>query len=119
MANLDKLVDATDAQKRVIKGELLYLRAFSYFNIIQYWGGMPYVSSASTAAEDIKYLPRLSYQQTTDSIAKDFEEAAESLQTDWDDEDYGQLTKGKMPSVLLSLWLMACSERHCCMQEVH
>ena len=48
LANLDKMY-GSDQEKAVIKGELLFFRAFFHFNIMQYWGGMPYIDKYLSA----------------------------------------------------------------------
>lgn len=93
LANLDKMY-GTEDEKRVIRGQLLFFRAYAHFNVMQYWGGMPYVDKVYLASDAIVYLPRLKFQQAADLIEKDLEEATDLLPVDWDDESYGEYTVG-------------------------
>ncbi len=89
----DGLIGATDAEKNVIKGQLLFLRGYFYFDLLQYWGGMPYIEEPLSSS-DLDYFPRLSAQETAIRAAQDLGEAAALLPVDWDDEPYGALTQG-------------------------
>ena len=91
LANLDKMY-GSDQEKAVIKGELLFFRAFFHFNIMQYWGGMPYIDKYLSAADGVEYLPRISFQAATKFIEKDLTEAYNLLPVDWNQESYGQYT---------------------------
>lgn len=93
LANLDKMY-GTDDEKNVIRGQLLFFRAYCHFNIMQYWGGMPYIDQFYEASKPVVYLPRLKFQECADRIEKDLTEAAELLPLDWDDEAYGEYTVG-------------------------
>ncbi len=93
LANIDK-VTATQAEKDVLKGQMLFLRGFFYFSLMRHWGGLPYVDYAIDGSKDIPNLPRLSYQETAKKAAKDLEDAANLLSLNWDNEPYGQLTLG-------------------------
>lgn len=93
LANLDKLTEATDEGKRLIAGQLYFFRGWFYFMLMQYWGGLPYISTVLSPEEQPR-LPRLSYQATADSIAEDFRKAADLLPVNWDQTDIGLTTKG-------------------------
>ena len=43
LANLDRLNDATQEEKDIIRGQLLFLRGFFHFQLMQYFGGLPYI----------------------------------------------------------------------------
>jgi hypothetical protein len=95
LENLENLTDATPEEKDLIKGQLLFFRAFYHFELITFWGGMPYIDKAlSSSGNDFKF-PRLNYQETADRIAEDLREAADLLPVDWDKTEAGQLTSGK------------------------
>ncbi len=95
LENLENLTDATPEEKDLIKGQLLFFRAFYHFELISYWGGMPYIDKVlASSGEDLKF-PRLNYHETADRIAEDLREAADLLPVDWDKTEAGQLTSGK------------------------
>ncbi|MDP4240202.1 MAG: RagB/SusD family nutrient uptake outer membrane protein [Bacteroidota bacterium] len=93
IANLDKLTDATDEEKNLIAGQLYFFRGWFHFMLMQYWGGLPYINMVLPADQVLK-LPRLTYQATADSAAKDFQRAANLLPIDWDQTTTGQTTLG-------------------------
>lgn len=94
LANLDKMVDATQEEKDLIAGQLYFFRAWFHLQIISYWGGMPYIDQILPSDQPVR-LPRLTYQQTADKIGEDFKKAYELLPGDWDAIPAGQNTKNK------------------------
>ena len=92
LANLDKLVNASQEVRNVIKGQLLFFRGFFHFQLMSFWGGLPYIDTVLSSSAKLE-LPRLSYRETALKAAKDFEDAAALLPADWDDSPAGQLTK--------------------------
>ena len=93
LENLDKLTDATEEQKQFIRGQLLFFRGWFHFQLMQYFGGLPYIDRVLPANEKLA-LPRLSYSECADKAAKDFREAADLLPVDWDDTQTGASTLG-------------------------
>lgn len=94
LANLDKMVDATPEEKNFIAGQLYFFRAWNHFMLMQYWGGIPYLDRALSSSETYT-LPRLSYQETAEKAAEDFQKAADLLPIDWDQTATGKTTLGK------------------------
>ncbi|MGD9930227.1 MAG: RagB/SusD family nutrient uptake outer membrane protein [Mangrovibacterium sp.] len=94
LANLDKLVVATQEEKDIIAGQLYFFRAWWHFEMMQYFGGLPYVDEVLSSSEK-PTLPRLSYQECADKAGADFAKAAELLPIDWDKTSVGTNTLGK------------------------
>lgn len=92
LENIDKM-QGTQEEKNLIKGQLLFFRAWYYFQFMQYFGGLPYITKPIPADAQFN-LKRLTYQQTADSAAKDFQEAANLLPINWDNTAPGQKTLG-------------------------
>jgi hypothetical protein len=93
LANLDKLTNATQDERDVIKGQLLFFRGFFHFQLMSFWGGLPYIDTVLSSSVKLE-LPRLNYRQTALKAAKDFEEAAALLPANWDKSTVGQATLG-------------------------
>lgn len=93
IANLDKMTDATQEQKNLIAGQLYFFRGFFHFQVMQYWGGLPYIDKVLPSNEIIK-IPRLSYQATADKVAADLKKAAELLPVNWDETAVATRTPG-------------------------
>lgn len=83
IANLNKLTDATEEEKKLIEGQLLFFRAYFHFSLMQYWGGMPYIDRVLAGDEPITE-PRLSYHLCADKANEDFRRAADLLPINWD-----------------------------------
>jgi starch-binding outer membrane protein, SusD/RagB family len=92
LQNLDKLVTATQEEKDIIKGQLLFFRGFFHFQLMQYFGGLPYIDKVMTVGN--LTLPRLTYQQTAAKAAEDLSAAAALLPANWDNTVVGQATLG-------------------------
>lgn len=84
----------TQEERNLIEGQLLYFRGWFYFEIMRYWGGMPYVDVLLTGSSEIN-MPRLSYRETALKSAADLKAAAELLPVDWDKTTAGQNTLNK------------------------
>ncbi len=87
------MTDASQDERDVIKGQLLFYRAWFYFNLTCYWGGMPYMTEPLSGSE-VFDLPRESYQENADKMIADFKAAAALLPIDWDQTEIGRRTQG-------------------------
>ncbi|MDF2474601.1 MAG: RagB/SusD family nutrient uptake outer membrane protein [Sphingobacterium sp.] len=94
LENIDKLNEATQEEKDLIKGQLLFFRGWFHHRLMEYFGGMPYINHVLPSDEKLR-LPRLSYHECADLAAADFREAANLLPIDWDNTTAGKRTLGK------------------------
>jgi hypothetical protein len=94
LENIDKLTDATQEEKDLIKGQLLFFRGWYHFMFMQYFGGLPYIDKVLPGDQKLT-LPRLKYSECADKAAQDFREAANLLPTNWDNTTAGKRTLGK------------------------
>ncbi|WP_187264407.1 RagB/SusD family nutrient uptake outer membrane protein [Pontibacter beigongshangensis] len=94
LENLDKMTDATEEEKKLIKGQLLFFRAWFHFQFMQYFGGLPYIDYVLPSDQPLR-LPRLSYQECAERAAQDFRAAADLLPINWDNTTAGRRTLGK------------------------
>lgn len=79
-----------------IKGQMYYLRALQYFDLMRTYGGVPIVTTVQTPAKDdpaIK-IPRATVTELVTQITADFDLAASLLPSRWPATDYGRFTKG-------------------------
>ncbi|WKL46172.1 RagB/SusD family nutrient uptake outer membrane protein [Flavobacterium pectinovorum] len=89
-ANLDKTF------RDQAKGQLYYLRAVQYFDLMKVYGGVPIVTEIQTPNSvnpEIK-VPRATVTQVVEQIVKDLDMAASLLPANWPGADYGRITKG-------------------------
>lgn len=94
LANLDKLTTATQEEKDLIAGQLYFFRAWWHFELMSYFGGLPYIDHILDATGTLT-LPRLTYQECADKAGADLRKAADLLPINWDDTSVGKNTAGK------------------------
>ncbi len=94
LENMDLMVNATDEERDLIKGQLLFFRGWFHFQLMQYFGGLPYVDRV-LPGDEILREPRLNYHETAEKAAKDFADAAAILPINWDNTTAGKKTGGK------------------------
>lgn len=94
LQNIDKFVTGSAEEKKLIEGQLYFFRAWWHEEMMQYFGGMPYVDTYLDDNAE-QNLPRLSYQECADKAAADFRKAADLLPINWDKTSAGAATQGK------------------------
>ena len=95
IANIKALV-GTDEERDLLLGQMYFFRAWWHFELMCYFGGLPYIDEAFEATS-IPELPRLSFQECANRCAEDFERAADLLPLDpqgWDETLAGMQTSG-------------------------
>ena len=98
--------DATQEERNFIEGQLYFFRAWFYFQLTTYWGGLPYIESV--LASDAQFnLPRESYQENAEKMAADFQRAADLLPIDWDNTPAGSRTKGNNAFRPNKIWALS------------
>ena len=88
------LVNATQEEKDLIAGQLYFFRAWWHFELINWFGGLPYIDKAFEANDPLD-LPRLTYQECAMKAAEDFRKAADLLPINWDNTAAGKATFNK------------------------
>lgn len=84
----------TKEEKDLIAGQLYFFRGWFHFELMQFFGAMPYISRVLPSDQPLRE-PRLPYQNIADSVAADFRRAADLLPVDWDNTTVGKNTAGK------------------------
>ena len=65
-----------------LMGQLKFLRAWNYFQLVRHWGGVPLLTD-ETEDYFVVLPPRASVAEVYDLIVKDFTEAVQKLPADW------------------------------------
>src|SRR5690606_33627476 len=104
-------VEGDEERKRVMKGEVKYLRARMYFDLIKLWGGVPLITEAMTLDDDFM-VSRNSYEEIVDWIVKELDEATEMVPANRDPADFGRVTKGACLGTKSNVLLHANSKLH-------
>ena len=105
IANIKSLV-GTDEERDLLLGQMYFFRAWWHFELMCYFGGLPYIDEAFEATA-IPELPRLSFQQCADRCAEDFLRAYDLLPYDWDETLAGMQTSG-MNDLRINKFMALC-----------
>ena len=65
------LKDATQEERDFVEGQLYFFRAWFYFQLTTYWGGLPYMESVLPSDAQFN-LPRESYQENAERWRETF-----------------------------------------------
>jgi starch-binding outer membrane protein, SusD/RagB family len=86
--------DLPEGFRNTAKGQMFFLRALQYFDLVRVYGGVPIVLKTQTAsAEDETIrLPRAKTSEVIAQIVKDLDSAALLLPMRWNDANFGRLT---------------------------
>lgn len=93
LSKLDLLTDATQEEKDIIQGQCLFFRGWFHFELMRFFGGLPYIDRVLSSSEELT-IQRLNYRETALKAAKDLEDAAKLLPVRWDDTNAGKATLG-------------------------
>jgi hypothetical protein len=85
--------NAPQEEQDLIRGQALFFRGYFHFELMRWWGGMPYIDTLLSPTQDLK-LARLTFQEGAIRAAEDLRKAADLLPLDWDDTVTGQRTLG-------------------------
>ncbi len=78
-----------------VKGEILFLRAWYYTQLLIAYGGVPIVGDKVYAKDDLINLPRETFANTVKYISEELDKAAALLPESYlNDIDYGRVTRG-------------------------
>lgn len=93
----------TDAQRASIVGEARFLRAWSYFELVSMWGGVPLYKSEVTSVDGA--LPRSTAQEVYAFIVADLQAAQAGLPATYDAANQGRATKGAAQMLLARAYM--------------
>jgi hypothetical protein len=102
LAHLDVVTDAT--LKPRFEGELKFLRALHYFNLVRMWGAAPLELAPVTAA-DAQKQARNSVQDLYTAIENDLTRAISVLPVSYGSADLGRATQGAAKTLLGKVYL--------------
>lgn len=77
------------------KGQMYYMRAIQYFDLMRVYGGVPIVTTVQEASANDPsiQIPRAKVSEVVDQIIKDLDMAASLLPANWPTQ-YGRFTRG-------------------------
>lgn len=92
-----------------LKGQLLFSRAWLYFDAVRLYGGLPYYTTDEDTPSETDRSLRLTIDESIDKICKDFADAALLLPATWDDDNYGRFTSVAAKAMISRVRLYAAS----------
>lgn len=105
---LDRIDDATfeESLKKQYKGEVLFIRALSYFNMYRIWGGVPVARKVVSVNEALN-IPRSSEEEMFQYIAGDLQSIVDEnmLPDSYTGNDIGRVTSGAVKALLGKVYL--------------
>ena len=104
-------VEAGEEEINILKGEIKFLRARFYHDLISYWGGVPLITKAFELDDDFM-KPRTPYEEVVDWILKELDEARAMVPEERSSEEWGRVNKGACLALKSNLLLYANSKLH-------
>ncbi|MDB5192870.1 MAG: RagB/SusD family nutrient uptake outer membrane protein, partial [Segetibacter sp.] len=96
LGEIDKHGLPEDLRKN-LKGQLLFWRAYQYFDLVRLYGGVPLVLEAQNpiaGSGDVLEVPRSKTSECISQISKDLDLAISMLPGKWDAANWGRITSG-------------------------
>lgn len=95
----------TDASKKAVDGELKFLRAFLYFDLVRYFGDVVLVTKVLETPDEAFGLLRVPQAQVFTQIETDLKDAVASLPDRQPTNQTGRATKGAAATLLGTVYL--------------
>jgi hypothetical protein len=102
LANINNVSNA--ALKKQYTGEVLFIRALNYFNLVRLFGDIPLITHV-IYGEDVDQFGRTPANTVYDTIISDFQRAANLLPKSYSSNDLGRATKGAAIGMLAKVFL--------------
>lgn len=98
-------------EKDVLLGQVYFFRAWCYYNLVKWYGGVPLVKEVQEPLEGV-FTPRSSAKECIEFILEDLDRsakmlAAETMNGGWSGSDWGRVTSGTAVALkgrVLQLW---------------
>ena len=79
--------------KNRMTGEMKFLRAYAYFRLVAYYGGVPLLKTPFELTGDFN-LPRNTYDECMNFVITELDDAANLLPLTYSNDNLGRITKG-------------------------
>ena len=104
--NIDAIEGLETAKKNQFVGEVKFLRAFYYYNLVLQFGGVPLELASTPSPDDASSEGRASRDEVLESITSDLLEAVELLPDSYDSTDLGRATSGAAKTLLAKVYMV-------------
>ncbi len=99
-------IEMNDELKNRLIGEAKFLRAMNYFNLVRFWGDVPYIDYETKGFGDIKDVTRTPQSEVYVNIIQDLNDAIAVLPVSYSEaENAGRATKGAAKALLGKVYL--------------
>jgi starch-binding outer membrane protein, SusD/RagB family len=97
------------ADKNRMRGEVYFLRAHLYHNLVSMYGGVPLITKTYGLAEEYN-VERATYENSIKAIVADLDSAAKLLPLSYSNNDKGRATRGAALALKSRVLLYAASD---------
>jgi hypothetical protein len=104
-------VKADKTVKENLKGQMLFIRAWAYARLLNFYGGVPIITKTFKLHENYK-VKRLSYQSGVTWLIKQLNNAAKMVPLTVPSNEWGRVTKGAVLALKSRELLYAASKLH-------
>ena len=111
LANMDRIESGDEALINKMEGEVRFLRAYLYHEMIAMWGGVPIIEGVYELTDDFD-ASRDTYEDCVNFIASECDKAADLLPEIQGGADRGRATKGAAMALKSRVLLYAASDLH-------
>lgn len=95
LANLENVTVLSETEKKQLRGQALFWRAWDYWGKVFSLGGVPLILQPQDVSDlNSLLVPRSSTSDCVKQILADLDEAIASLPDKWENENYGRIDKG-------------------------
>ncbi|MCE6991416.1 RagB/SusD family nutrient uptake outer membrane protein [Dyadobacter sp. CY323] len=108
LANVDKS-PLSPAKKQRVKAEARFVRAFHYFNLLKFFGGIPLVGDDVFSASDDGTFQRNTFEECVNYMTAELDAAAADMPLSYNGVDFGRITRGAALGLKSRLLLYAAS----------
>lgn len=91
---VDNVAFTDETEKTKLVGQVRFIRAFEYWDLIARWGAMPIITKSFSIndREEIVGQKRNTYKECIDFLVSELDQAAKELPANWSGDDYGRAT---------------------------
>ena len=91
---VDNVGFTDETEKTKLVGQVRFIRAFEYWDLIARWGAMPIITKSFSIndRDEIVDQKRNTYKECIDFLVGELDQAAKELPANWSGDDYGRAT---------------------------
>ncbi|WP_161596663.1 RagB/SusD family nutrient uptake outer membrane protein [Chitinophaga vietnamensis] len=105
-------VSGDTAWKNRLAGEMKFIRAWCYFDLMSRYGGVPLITKSYSITDTSFLVKRNTYDECLAFVSKELDDALPLLPYQYNDANTGRITKGAVLALKSRLWLYAASALH-------